>query len=144
MTIFYYQIGYYTEEESDFTVLTHTKQFSEQDISVMVQEAIAALYPELDAIRKQRASFFPISFKDVYHGNSGIGSTKNLIYWLIDNKGFQRLKYTSKWRTFGWADVLDEKEWYDYRFNHEDPMIEVTLNLKKDPKMKEYVNRTRV
>jgi len=143
MTIFYYQIGYYTEEESDFAVLTHSEQFSEQDISDMVQEAITALYPEFDAIRKQRASLHPISFKDIFHGDSWRNPTKNLIYWLIDNKGFQRLNYTSKWRTFGWADVLDEKDWYDYRFHHEDPMIEITQNLKKDPKMKEYVHRTK-
>ncbi len=144
MTIFYYQIGYYTEEESDFTVLTHTEQFSEQDISVMMQEAIVALYPELDVIREQKVSLFPISFKDIYYGDLWRNPTKNLIDWLLDNKGFQRLNYTSKWRTFGWADVLDEKDWYDYRINHEDPMIEITLNLKKDPKMKKYVNRTRV
>ena len=138
--IFYYQIGYYTEEESDFTVLMHTEEFSSQDISDMVKDAIVTLYSELFTMRRQRIPLVSLSFKDIYHGTLG-DPTKNLISWLIDNKGFQPLNFTLKWHTFGWADVLDEKDWIDYRIQHRDPMLEVTQNLKKEPKMKQYVKK---
>jgi len=124
-----YKIGYGTCEENSFVELEHEKKFKKKEVTQMVAEAIEALFPDKinDDVKTESGEYYEFAFKFDQFWRDGL-SKSNIIDWLIENKGFKPIEYELVWSAWGWASVLDPKDWKMYRKNN-DELAQITKYL---------------
>lgn len=92
-----YNIGYSTYEESDCIQLYHKKKFSKKEFEKIAAEATINVLKEYKTEKDEQ-----ITFQEIFH---------SVIEELIKNFGFKEVKFASQFNVFGWADILNEKDW---------------------------------
>lgn len=111
---YFYDLGYYSYEENGACQLYHYKKFSQRDFEKFVALATS------QAIKEHQPSNERITFQDILH---------SVEFLLIKKFGFKKVKFTAKFNTFGWADILDEKDWGSDR---DEQLNRLTEALKKE------------
>lgn len=125
-----YKIGYGTCEEFACVELEHKDKFSKADITRMVAEAIEAIFPDkMKHAKNEKGYYYEFAFKFEQFWTNGLNET-NIISWLIENKGFKQSEYELTWSVFGWASVLDKKDWNGDRGKN-DELAKITTYLNK-------------
>ncbi len=109
--MYIYNIGYHTYEESESVQLYHEKKYTKEEFESITTEAVGRV---LKAVSKDKVTFQSILF--------------DVVEELTKNFGFTRVKFTSEFNVFGWADILDGKDWEDDR---DEQLKTLTDNLKK-------------
>ena len=109
--MYWYKIGYGTYEESNYVELKHEKLFTKEDITKMIAEAIVDI--EKSKPEKDRN----------WHQSSYQHFHKDVVQWLIENKGFVSVEYEVGWSVFGWASVFDINDWGTHGRGEEDQML---------------------
>lgn len=99
--VYRYKIGYSSYEESHYIELEHAQKFTENDITKMVTEAV------LNILKNNKEEYIH-SFQDVF-ARSCKGITVES--YLIKEKGFKPLKFTTEWDIFGWASLFHKDDW---------------------------------
>ncbi len=98
--IYIYNIGYYSYEEIENVQLYHKKRFNKKEFENIITKATINLLKKHE-IKKDKY----ITFQDILD---------SIIEELIKNFGFKKVKFTAEFNVFGWANILDEKDWkYD-------------------------------
>src|SRR3989338_4213899 len=90
-----YNIGYNTHEESANAQLLHEKKFSQQEFEGMIAKIVAG---ELKDRKEPEEGTFQYIFFEVAQG-------------LVKRFGFRKVKFDASFCPFGWASILDEKDW---------------------------------
>ncbi len=115
--MYIYDIGYYSHEESDNVQFYHEQKFSkkefedarkqsfrhpgiEDSVNIVIKAAINMLKNQ--KIGKRGI----ITFQDIFH---------DVAEELTRNFGFRRVDFTARFNAFGWANILDKKDWEDDR-----------------------------
>jgi len=98
-----YNVGYGTCEESDFVQWIHAEQFSEDELSVIVEDClIAALkklaHPKSEYLHQRSPSFQDLMESTQFHA-------------AMRKHGFARLRFVAAFSVFGWAEALDKGSW---------------------------------
>jgi len=91
-----YNIGYGTREESDYFQLHHKQKFSKSEFEMIVAAAVTKLLKVMKPKERERATF------------------QKILYAVTDElakNGFTRIKFDAEFDVFGWARILDEKDW---------------------------------
>ncbi len=95
---YFYKIGFYSYEESDYDILEHKIKFTKEEVTDMIAEAIVALEKEMIC-----SGHCTLNFEDFW--------TSGLSKWLISNKGFVKVNFEVVWDVFGWANVFNISDW---------------------------------
>ena len=93
MKMYNYKFGYYSCEESEYFELSHEKKFSKEELTEIIAEICKGL----------------INFEERNFGFQYL--IESVREELINKYGFKEIGYEVKWDVFGWADLLDEKDW---------------------------------
>lgn len=105
---YFYEIGYGSPEESSYFSLTHESKLTEDDINAMIIEAIIKVVEDSDNI-------YISGYEDV-HGS--------VIKYLVEEKGFKRVKYEARWTIFGWPSLFSQEDWRGQRGKRLDKITE--------------------
>ncbi len=106
-----YNVGYDSYEESEYIQLYHEKEFSQQKFEEIVIEATILVLKEdkenyinrYKELKEKGDDILPtVTFQDILH---------SVVEALVKSFGFKKVKFTGDFNVFGWADILDEKEW---------------------------------
>ena len=89
-----YEIGYYSHEECPSYNLQHEKQFSQEEISQMVVEALSVI---IDKTKKKHSDFEYL--------------IEPVCDYLVKYRGFEYIEFEARWNVFGWASLFDENDW---------------------------------
>ena len=95
--MYYYNIGYYTFEESEYTQLIHKKKYSNNELKEIVEEAYISIMKDKKIGEK----------RERYETRIQIVNPE-LIEYLINNKGFNKIEFHAEWCVFGWAHLFEE------------------------------------
>jgi len=102
-----YQIGCGDEMGSEAFQLEHDEQFTNDELTAMIGEAV------LDILAKEGKRSGRLSH--------GFGEyPRNIITWLVDNKGFSKIEYQVNWWVSSRHSIFDKSEWYDVNDNYPD------------------------
>ena len=115
--MYIYEVGYHSYEESCYIQLYHEEKFSGKRFEGMVIKATVALLKR-EGIRKGERT----SFQDILH---------DVVEELITAFGFKEVKFTAKFGIFGWANILDEKDW---RHDRDELLNRLTESIKNEVK----------
>ena len=91
--VYTYKIGYGSPEYHE---LAHELQFTEDDLTEMISEAVVSI---VSSIKN------PI---DMPHSFSCI--IQNVIAWLCEYKNFKRITYEVTWSCYGWSGLFDSAD----------------------------------
>ncbi|MCL2115761.1 MAG: hypothetical protein FWH29_06035 [Methanobrevibacter sp.] len=105
--MYYYNIGYYTFEESEHTQLIHEKKFVSNELKEIVEEAYIAIIQDKEMWEKNELLRVTIQNLNQY-----------VIEYLVNNKGFRKIKFQAEWNGFGWANLFEE-DWKETVRNKE-------------------------
>jgi hypothetical protein len=91
-----YNVGYGTREESDYFQLCHKQKFSKGEFELIVAAAVTKVLKGMKPKERRKATF------------------QKILYSVVDGltkEGFTRVKFDAEFDVFGWAEILDEKDW---------------------------------
>lgn len=94
--MYIYNIGYGTREESDYYQLYHKQRFTKSKFEMIVSKAVAKILRSMKQDQRERATF------------------QDILYAVVDEltkSGFERVKFDAEFDVFGWAHILDKKDW---------------------------------
>ncbi len=113
--MYIYDVGYHTYEESDHVQLYHKKEFNKKEFEDIVIKAT------IDVSKKQKVKKGEtITFQSILI---------DVIEELTKNFDFEEVEFTSQFNVFGWADILDEKDWERDR---DEQLNKITKSIKED------------
>jgi len=92
-----YELGYHSYEESQYTQLYHEKKFNQNEFEKIICQAAANILKGYKIRKGERISFQDINF--------------SVAEELIKNFGFKKVNFAATFNVFGWANILDEKDW---------------------------------
>jgi len=95
--IFTYNVGYHSYEESEYTQLLHSEEFTEQQLLEWVTEAIIQIMRESG--RKRYSKKFEGWYEYLH---------SRVIDYLVENKGFKELKFQASFSLFGWSSIFTD------------------------------------
>lgn len=113
--MYIYNVGYHSYEESEYVQLCHTKKFNKKEFEKIVTKATVNILKEYKIKKGEK-----LSFQDILH---------EVVRELIKNFGFEEIKFTSEFNVFGWANILDEKDW---KHDRDEQLKLLTKLLKKE------------
>lgn len=116
---YFYEIGYGSPEESEFSSLTHESKLTEDDIDTMIIEAIIKIVEDAENI-------YISGYEDMHH---------SVIEYLVQEKGFEKVEYEEKWSVFGWPSLFDKEDWGEQRG---EKLNKITEELNKRGYGREY------
>ncbi len=119
-----YKIGYHSYDESNYVELCHNCKFTQQELTEMIAEAVVALK---NIIVKEDHEYT----KNFDSFMLGDGMKHNIIGWLIDNKGFEEVKYEQIWSMFGSFAIFDEKQFCGLSEYNDHPLVNAIKDLEK-------------
>jgi len=95
-----YQIGCGDEMGSEAFQLEHDEQFTNAELTAMIGEAVLAV------LAQERKSWkrLPRSFESIH---------REVILWLVANKGFTKIEYEVNWWVGIGVSIFDKTEWND-------------------------------
>lgn len=97
-----YEVGYDSYEEAPITVLTHEKEYTQDQFDELVADCAIKVY-ELNSNKPKEEKYeFEQNFDHLLDG---------IIKILKDDFGFKDLVVQATFRPFGWASILDEEDW---------------------------------
>ncbi len=96
-----YNIGYGTCEESDYFQLCHEIKYSQREFEKIIVKIVMKEFKGHKVEKDEK-----ISFQDILY---------RLVEELTKNFGFKRVKFTAEFNVFGWANLLDKKDWEEDR-----------------------------
>lgn len=99
--MYIYNIGYHSYEENEDVQLYHKQKFGKEDFDNIVIKATCNVLKKHDLKKGNE-----ITFQCIFYP---------IIDDLIKNFGFNEVKFTAKFSVFGWADLMDEKDWENDR-----------------------------
>jgi hypothetical protein len=105
---FIYDIGFGTCEESEYTQLIHSTEFSKKELEVLVHKALKKAYDTREIPKDRAYDFTQYQF---FHDR--------VIEILCDEYGFRKVEFTAKWSCFGWAEIDYKESWRSYRGEHD-------------------------
>lgn len=108
-----YNLGYHTYEESDYVQLYHKKKYSKKEFEKVVAKAAVSVLKNSKNKKENK-----ISFQDIFF---------SLIEGLVEQFGFKEVKFDAEFSVFGWANILDEKDW---KHDRDKQLNELTRSLK--------------
>ncbi|MBI2671918.1 hypothetical protein HYX16_03210 [Candidatus Woesearchaeota archaeon] len=114
MKKYVYSIGYHSYEESEYVQLYHKNKFSNKAFRKIVIKAVINLLKKWK-IEKGGG----ITFQNIFF---------SVIDELIKEFHFEKLEFTARFDIFGWADILNEKDWEGVR---DKELNELTNEIKK-------------
>lgn len=100
--MYYYKLGYWTYEGSDYIVLTHDTLFNKKEFHDMIHKCIYEVLKEV-----------PEEFRE-YH-NQFADFLYDVEDKMIELFGFSRLLFSQEWDIFGWGDMMDKSDWQTER-----------------------------
>lgn len=89
-----YRIGYVDFEDCGSVQLEHDQKFTEQDITIMIAEAIKDLYPEVVNHNNGHFDEFTEFFNGRWYSDKDVSCITG---WLVKNKGFRYVEYEVDW-----------------------------------------------
>lgn len=99
--MYIYNIGYNSYEESEDVQLYHEQKFSKKEFENIV---IKATINVLKSRKIKKGEH--VTFQRILHC---------VVKELIRNVGFKKVEFTAGFNVFGWANILDKKDWEDDR-----------------------------
>lgn len=92
-----YNMGYSTYEESGYYQFYHKRKYSQTEFEKIVAKAVMNWFKGYKVKKKETISFQDIIF--------------NVVEELTNNFGFKKVNFTAEFSVFGWANLLDKKDW---------------------------------
>lgn len=142
--VFFYEVGYYSYEDSGFYQIYHTHRYSPEDFEKLVIEValqvIEAKMPEENEHLSRYLDYDPAKDDSGYHRRiaeeaaQGWNFTFSEIYSgivkvLCANYGFKQIKFSARYSIDGWSRLREEKA----AFNAEgDPIYDRISQAIKD------------
>jgi len=112
MKNYLYSVGYHTFEESDYVQLCHQRKYGQQEFEKFVIHATAK-------VTKHYTDRKRVTFQDVLWN----------VVKELEKDGFQRAQFSAKFHVFGWADIMDKRDWKSDR----DVLLNKLTNAVKKP-----------
>jgi hypothetical protein len=111
ISVYLYNIGYGTCEESSYKQYSHEKKFSEQELRDIVKECIIAVI-EHYAGRFGKGGYHETCFH-VSDSGPQFDEIMNepMFEELLIERGFNPSKFEARFDTFGWASAMDDTDW---------------------------------
>lgn len=113
--MFIYNLGYHTYEESEYIQLYHNKKFNKKEFEKIVIKATITILKKYEI-----KSTEIVTFQDILY---------DVVEELIKNFGFKKVKFSSEFNVFGWANILNEKDW---EYNRDEQLNKLTKAVKKE------------
>lgn len=105
-----YNIGYHTYEESEYTQLYHELKYTQKEFEEIVKQITTKI------LRKRKET--RMTFQDIHCE----------VCNELKEKGFKEIKFTAELSVFGWANILDRKDW---EHNREEQLNMLTTEILK-------------
>ena len=115
--MYIYNIGYHSYEESDYIQNFHKKKINKKGLEDIIIKATVNVFKSHE-VKKDKGVTFQYILYDV-------------VEELIKNFGFKEVEFTSQFNIFGWANILDEKDWEGDR---DEQLKKLTKSIKNDIK----------
>lgn len=144
--MYYYNIGYFSFEDSGYVQLVHSKKFTEEEFNEMVYICFGDV---IKKIKKEIA--MPIEELEKYYSDKD--NDEDYIFWHCDynnkislcfmdiyryiaymlckNFGFEYLKFEADFSIFGWDNLNDKED--NYRSNN-------PIDSEKEKKLRDIIN----
>lgn len=105
--VYIYNVGYYSYEESCYAQLYHMKKFTQKEFEDIVIKASISVLKDHEYVKNYKQSNkepfkITVTFQDILF---------SVIEVLIEKFGFKKVNFIGKFDVFGWADILDSKDW---------------------------------
>lgn len=117
-----YNIGYSTYEESEYYQLYHKIKYSQEEFEKIVTKAVTNQFKGHKVKKKER-----ISFQDII---------SSVVEELTNNFGFKKVDFIAEFSVFGWANLLDKKDWEEDRNKQLELLTNSIKKVIKKPKNK--------
>lgn len=114
--MYFYNIGYNSYEESDYSQLWHEKKYSEKEFKEIIFKIILDIFKNRTEEDKKWEKTFQHILPEV-------------VEQLIENFGFKEVEFDAEFNVFGWADLTDENDWKQVR---DEELDEITKYLKEN------------
>jgi len=111
---YYYEVGWWSHEDSETVVLTHRDCYSPKKFRAMCVEVAAKVIGEMranEASKNGSRLWRTISFDRIYD---------TVVDALCASCGFERPTVTARFCAFGWASLEDDEGWRIVRDGDED------------------------
>lgn len=115
--MYIYNIGYHSYEESEYVQLYHKKEFDKKTFEKILCQATINVLKNNEEFRKEDKRH--VTFQNIF---------SEVVEELIKNFEFKELKFTSEFSVFGWASILDEKDW---KMNRDEQLNLLTKTIKR-------------
>ena len=106
--IYFYEVGYWSYEESPVNILTNEKYFTQEQFNELVSDCALKVY---DSKNNEQLNSIREHFDTIRFG---------IIEMLILEFGFKELEISASFVPFGWASI-EIKDWKEVK----DPYLEI-------------------